>query len=61
MQVLFNRKVAGYVKKSSIIVKRNNMSKSIRHHTYSSYYQIMLIKHAEQANNCEMARKYSIM
>jgi hypothetical protein len=33
---------------------------SIKYHNYGSYFHIVVIKHADQTNNCEGARKCSI-
>jgi hypothetical protein len=35
------------------------MLKNVRHN-YDAYFKIMVIKHAEQRNNCETVRKYSV-
>jgi hypothetical protein len=42
-----HQKVADHVKKEGNSVKGNNMSKSVRHHMYDLYVEIVL-KHAEQ-------------
>jgi hypothetical protein len=52
--------MADHVKKRGTSAKGNNMTKSIRHCSYDLYFKIMVIKHAEQTNNCEAARKYSL-
>jgi transposase-like protein len=39
-------------------VKRN-ISKGIRRN-YDANFKITVLKHAEQSNNCEAARKYSV-
>jgi hypothetical protein len=40
-------------------IKGNNVAKSVRHHSSDLYMKAIVIKHAEQANNCEAARIYS--
>jgi hypothetical protein len=58
MQVSLNIETAGRVKKRYINVKEINISKSIRRHSYGSYFKTLMIKHAEQTNKCDMTRKY---
>jgi hypothetical protein len=41
-------------RKEVLVQKQNNVAKSIR------YFKIMVIKQAEQPNNCEAAQIYSI-
>jgi hypothetical protein len=41
-------------------MKGNKVSKCIRRSSYGLYFKTMVIKHAEQTNNWETARKYSI-
>jgi hypothetical protein len=49
--------MADNVEKRSTSVK-GNISKGMRH-SYDANFKIMVLKHAEQTNNCEAARKYS--
>jgi hypothetical protein len=38
-------------------VKGNNVSKDVRHDSCDSFFEAIMIKYAEQTNNCEAARK----
>jgi hypothetical protein len=60
MQISLSIEVADRVKKRCISVKEINISKSIRHHGYGSYFKTIMIKCAEQTNKCYMTRKYYI-
>lgn len=41
-------------------VESNNVSKSIMHHSYNSYFKIIMTVNEEQTSNCEAAGKSSI-
>jgi hypothetical protein len=50
--------VTDNVEKRGTSVKAN-ISKGVRH-SYDAKFKIMVIKHAEQKNNCEATRKYGV-
>jgi hypothetical protein len=50
--------MALHIKKRSTSVK-GHMPKSIIDHSYESSFNIMVITHAEETDNCEAVRKYS--
>jgi hypothetical protein len=59
MQLSLNVKLAYHVKRSTN-VERNNVSYSIRHRSYYLHFKTVVVKYAEQTNNCETARICSI-
>jgi hypothetical protein len=60
MWLSLNVKLAGYVKRRRTNVEGNNESYSIRQCSYGLHFQTVVIKYAEQTNNCEAGRICSV-
>jgi hypothetical protein len=60
MQLSLDVKFPDHVKRRRTNVERNNVSYSIRHCSYALHFKTVVIKYAEQTNNCEAGRICSI-
>jgi hypothetical protein len=59
-KIFLTRKMADHDKKRGTSERGNNMSQCVSQCSYNLYLKIIVIKHGEQRDSCEAARKFSV-
>jgi hypothetical protein len=60
MHLSLSVKMADHSEEKSNEEGNNSTTISFRHSSYSSHFKTVVLKYAEQTNNCEAARKYIV-